>query len=103
MVSCTSDWAAERVKTHGVPHLVDALSAGKLSVLAVDRIARLPRGSRADTLATPLVNRQRRRDGDGIGGHLAYGVHDPADVVIQFQHRTLVLRNIVYLQSNETN
>jgi hypothetical protein len=41
-VSRCSVWAADRVKKHGVPHLVDALAAGKLSVSAAARIARLP-------------------------------------------------------------
>jgi hypothetical protein len=41
-VSRSSVWAADRVKKHGVPHLVDALAAGKLSVSAAARIAKLP-------------------------------------------------------------
>src|SRR5262249_25347662 len=34
--------AADRVKKHGVPQLVDALAAGKVSVSAAARIAKLP-------------------------------------------------------------
>jgi hypothetical protein len=41
-VSRSSVWSADRVKKHGVPHLVDALTAGKLSVSAAARNAKLP-------------------------------------------------------------
>jgi hypothetical protein len=41
-VSRSSVWAAESVKKHGVPQLVDALAAGKVSVSAAARIAKLP-------------------------------------------------------------
>src|SRR5215467_15089412 len=34
--------AADRVKKHGAPQLVDALAAGKISVSAAARIAKLP-------------------------------------------------------------
>ena len=41
-VSRSSVWAADTVKKHGVPQLVDALAAGKVSVSAAARIAKLP-------------------------------------------------------------
>jgi hypothetical protein len=41
-VSRTSVKTADRVKKQGVPQLVDALAAGKISVSAAARIARLP-------------------------------------------------------------
>jgi hypothetical protein len=41
-VSRSSVGAADRVKKHGVPQLVDALAAGKVSVSAAARIAKLP-------------------------------------------------------------
>jgi hypothetical protein len=41
-VSDFSVKAADRVKKHGVPQLVDAVAAGKVSVSAAARIAKLP-------------------------------------------------------------